>query len=53
MEKDKLCPMSFNSPEQIDILSCKEEKCAWWNDKYKICAIRLIAIMSTREIRDA
>ncbi len=50
MAEEKLCPMSFNSPEQVDILKCKKEQCAWWNDKYKECAIRLIALMSTMKV---
>lgn len=42
MAEEKLCPMSFNSPEQIDILKCKEAKCAWWSKSTEDCAILMI-----------
>ncbi len=41
-EKKKLCPMSFNNPEQIDILKCKKEQCAWWGKSTGDCAILMI-----------
>ena len=42
MPKEKLCPLSFNSPDQVDILSCVKEKCAWWSQVEKCCSIGLI-----------
>lgn len=43
------CPMTFNTPDQQDILPCAKEYCAWWVDRSTItelsgCAIRIIAI---------
>ena len=29
MAEEKLCPLSFNTPNQIDILNCKKDNCEW------------------------
>ena len=51
-EEKKICPLAFTQ-EHSDFNYCVKEQCAWWNDKYKMCATRLIAEMSTMEIKDA
>jgi len=28
--KNKWCPMSFNTPDQKDLLPCSASQCAWW-----------------------
>ena len=53
MTKDKkICPLTYTSgkgaydQEVSDFDYCVEEKCAWWNELSKNCAILVIAKMS-------
>lgn len=39
---DKICPlMSCNliTKDQPVAITCKEEKCAWWDEEYKACVM--------------
>ena len=51
-DKRKICPLTYTSgkgaydQEVSDFDYCVEEKCAWWNDLSKNCAILVIAKMS-------
>ena len=47
-EKPKICPLlyiavvsnsGYHPDVMTDLLECKQEKCAWWEEKQKRCAI--------------
>ena len=38
-EKKKLCPMLFACQGTLSV-ECLEEKCAWWDARYKTCAVK-------------
>jgi hypothetical protein len=35
------CPMSYNTPDQRDLLPCSD-KCAWWDERNQQC--RMVTI---------
>ena len=46
---EKICAMSMAS-ESYSYVPCFENKCAWWNEDFGMCAIAAIAQMFTRPI---
>jgi len=39
----KNCPMSYNTPNQKDILPCAQQMCAWWDEVHDQCVLLTIA----------
>lgn len=49
----KYCPLKFNANTidvdgcvRIQANACEEESCAWWIERTKECAVKLIAVAS-------
>ncbi|GEM_PF-6234730 len=33
------CPMKFNNPYPSDDRQCERSECAWWLERFQMCAI--------------
>lgn len=50
----KYCPMLYNNNKTIKEFLCHKEKCAWWEDNHKMCAVLAmgnIADILSRQLR--
>jgi len=52
--KNNLCPVllagvlafGFNEEEQLQNAQCIGSNCAWWDSKYQLCFVEMIALRS-------
>ena len=49
----KICPLLATSSSGLTDITCGEEKCAWWNEQLKQCAVLSFSLLMMGQLVEA